>query len=1191
MLVARNFRRDLLITAALSIAELVAVTVQPFLIQDLIQQRKPSTVVVAGLVGLVQGLGSAHALLLLRKIGMRVRSGLTALVCDRGLEHASIASGAADPSILIEVDLSSVFMLVESMNSFWVLPLQIVVSLAAVMYILGWLSVLIGCGCVLLIVPLLLFALHFLARGMGRVLAAKDARLSLIKHTLARIKHIKLFGWQKIFEEKIDAARGDEMKAVSRVAYPSITIVVLTNVLPVILVSVSFGTHLALGGSLPSAVVFPCLILFNTVTRASSSLPRTLLMYQGASISYQRVRNFILTSPTNGEGCGDYESRIDDEAIDVSLEEAAFDAPGDYNDTERPLLKKCTLQASPGCLTVIRGSVGAGKTTLVRAILGEIRPKKGSVHVSGRIAYAPQKPFLINGSIRENILFGLPLDASWYGRVVKATCLDADFASLADGDGTSLEGTGTTLSGGQQSRVALARAIYSRRPLVVLDDPLVAVDATVQRRLVENVLGPNGILKDCTRIVTTSSKALIELADAVYTISDGALTLAGLKLLEEVTTTSSEARDIPRSTLDFDVPGTPLEPSDPSWTSSRSTLSESIPLTLATGTQRTDADLEMAPLLATPLPSTAGLLDLGVGSVKMGTYLSYLKSGKRWGWPLVMVTAVVCILFNIGAIGALQAAAEDFDTIGHSSKLGLYAISGTLGALLTIPFVLSATFLCVIPASRAIHARLVSGLVHSKFSFFDTTPLGHILNRFTNDMNRVDTSVNSGFLVLVMIGLIIVFSLLAVIFSSPASMLYLIPVMFIYRFLQSYYMHACRQLRRLDNNARNPILNVAGEMRSGFAVILAYEQGDFFRQRARDLIDEHVRVWMPFLCLDVWLQLRLYGLACAVGVLTASLLLIVDAPSSTLGFVMNFVLQVTGLLGAVVQILANLEADLISLERIYRYAHNTPEEDYSDENQLPTTWPADPTITIENYNASYRPGGTLCLRKINVSIEAGERIAIVGRTGAGKSSLVLALMRALDAGAVRPGSRISIDGRDILSEVSIPELRKRITIIPQEPVVFSGTMRENLDPLGVKAESDLQDAVAMCNLAKALGIEEDDDPLEYRIAEWGSNLSTGQAQLLAIARAIAENRRIVIIDEATASVDHATVTLINDVMKRAFEGSTVLTIAHHIASVIDYDRILVLDQGSVVEFDKPQNLLGNPDSIFSQLAGEASSKS
>ncbi|KAH8897439.1 P-loop containing nucleoside triphosphate hydrolase protein [Thozetella sp. PMI_491] len=1118
--------------------------------------------------------------MLVRLVGMRLRSALTARVCDKGMLAAgSIGTSGVEPSVLSEVDLVNIFRMVEVVNELWVMPLHTMLSLSALAYILGWQSVLAGLTAALLIVPLLILVVNIMAGRIALLMAAKDQRVSLVREVLAGVKHVKLYGWQAIFERKIDEMRALELKALGRVAFSNLSSNALSSLIPTIMVSVSFGAHIILTGSLTSSVIFPSLILFNGVSRWMEQLPRTAMTWKTGVVSYQRVQEFLTTN-FHDQSLGPSSMH---EAIDLAeffMMGLAINVPeaDGRAGPDKTLLRDVDFHAVLGNLTIITGPVGSGKTTLLRTIVGEIQPRGGMVQASGRLAYSSQRPFLINGSIRENILFGLPFDALWYQKVLDSVCLSPDLALLPDGDTTVLGGMGATLSGGQQSRVVLARAVYSRRPLVVLDDPLAAMDPSVQRQLVKNVLGTNGILKDCTRIVVTSNQALIQQASAIYAIENGTLEMLPASLTEagyeEVAfkSTTTVVTELEHVGLDLPSYGT--------------LKSSTIPLVKTRSIEEPERDIESTPLLKSTQSKDGRSSPTG-GGVAFSTYLTYLSCAKLWGWPLVLGLAASCTLLEIRSVYYLQEVGEEFETTGHSAKLYFYILCRVIGSAFIGLFVLAGYFGCLIPTSRELHDKLTRGVLESQFGFFDTTPMGAIISRFTTDISRMDGPACSGFISLCSIGTSVLCSVLVVVSTSVSSVLYMAPLAMLYVYIQKFYLSAYRQLRRLDNKTRGPILNVANEMRVGYSVILAYQQAEFFSERARDLINEHLRVWAPFLCLDIWLQLRLYTLACVVQSLTATLLLAVGVPSSTLGLVMSFVLQITNLLGFLVQTSANLEADLTSLERISEYMGNTPEADNSDDLAPPPSWPSTPSVAVENFSAAYRRGGLLCLRDVNFCIPAGQRVAVVGRTGAGKSSLVLALMRAIDQAAVRPGSRILIDGVDIMTEVPLDKLRKKITVIPQEPVVFSGSIRDNLDPDGGRSEEELRNAVAASRLGEVLGLVPGDDPLDFKVTNAGSGLSTGQIQLLAITRAIVAKPALIIVDEATSAIDSKMATLITDVMRQAFKGITTITVAHQIWSVIDYDWILVLDRGSAIEFASPETLLKNPDSQFSRLVRDA----
>ncbi|KAF5978806.1 metal resistance protein YCF1 [Fusarium bulbicola] len=601
------------------------------------------------------------------------------------------------------------------------------------------------------------------------------------------------------------------------------------------------------------------------------------------------------------------------------------------------------------------GSVGCGKTTLIRSIIGDIVPTRGQFSIHGRISYAPQKPFLTSGTIRDNILFGLPFDAPFYQRVIEAASLSSDLSRLPQGDETPMGGTGATLSGGQKSRVGLARAIYARREVIVLDDPLAALDAQVQSHVIAEVLGPHGILKDSLRITTTSSTALMSIADRLYTICDGTVARTASPTHTQTTQTLTMPDASPE-----EIHGLQRQPplvanygSIKSNTSTQITPCDS------------DGDQGSAPLLL-KVPSKLQSPDMRSEPVALGTYLRFLSLSKYGGWLWVMFTAALSKLFDILAVYYLKLSSQDFESQGHSTKLLYYSICALIGGSLSMIFVLVAFYVCIIPTSLSIHRQLTKGVLEAKFSFFDTHSLGQILNRFTNDINKIDTSVNGSLISLSALCITTSSSLFIMISVTPLSLLYLVPTAVVYLMIQSHYLHGFRQLRRLDNLARAPVLNQAAENRLA-----------------------------SFQCPPTSFSF---------------------APSLA-----RYLPKYTGMR-------ATLEADITSAERVWSYAANVPESQSSEEQRPAPSWPKVPVINFESYSASYASGQVPCLRDLSFSIAAGEHIAVVGRTGAGKSSLSLALLRALEQGDSYSG-RITIDGVDI-SKACLADLRNRITFLP-----------------------------------------------------------------------------------------------------------------------------------------------------------------
>ncbi|KAL3456158.1 P-loop containing nucleoside triphosphate hydrolase protein [Aspergillus heterothallicus] len=751
-------------------------------------------------------------------------------------------------------------------------------------------------------------------------------------------------------------------------------------------------------------------------------------------------------------------------------------------------------------------------------------------------------------------------------------------------------------------------AVYARREVVNLDDALAVVDANVRTHLIERVPGPRGILKDTLSIVTTSSDTLMAQADVLYFLRDGTLFEA------------ARPQSVSQKTLDV-YRDTPSQAEHPhaastgiSWYQSIGGPASNTPIQVTT--PNTSDVTATSPLLS-EAGATSKNTDLQAGAVGFETNLRFLKLAKRGGWLVVLLVAAASKLVDILAVYFLKVSSQEFESHGHSFKLAYFTACALCGGALSAVFVLAAYSLCVIPTSHSIHAELTEGVLESKFSFFDSTSLGQTLNRFTNDIYKIDSSVSGGLISLVALSVTATASILVIVAATPLSVLYLVPIGGVYFAIQAYYQHAYRQLRRLEMLARGPILNAASEMRVGGAVIQTFNQQDNFRRRARDVIDDHIRVWLPFVALDSWLLLRLQALSSMIQLLSAILLIYLHAPASTLGLVMNYLIQTTSQFASLAKMRADLEADMTSVERVWSYAPNIPEGNADSEHGLSpvlSSWPQAPTIAFRSYTASYTSGAAPYLSNLTFTIQPGEHVAVVGRTGAGKSSLTLALLRALEVNS-QQGS-ITIDGVDITG-VTLMDLRRRvITLMPQQPAIFAGSVRENLDVAGLRTDEQLREAIDICQMDKVFNLQPGEDLLDYRISDSGcvhlivhanfavptggnlaphsnvvpflrENLSGGQIQVLALSRALLAKARIVILDEATAAMDASTRAFIQSVIKQHFRTRTVITITHHIESALEHAKVLVLQYGRVAGYGAPGQLLKDGNAIFSDLVAEA----
>ncbi|QGJ01503.1 hypothetical protein CEK26_002947 [Fusarium fujikuroi] len=1141
----------------LEIVGIVTVSLQPFLLGALLEQRRYTFVIALFITGMVGGAARAHARYQLRMAGMGLRAALTALICDRNLEISSAASvtNTPDPVILMEVDLPQVFALVEAFHTTYLAPLQCIIGFIALAYILTWQSMLAGFGLMAIGVPLFMLLMSLISQRLSSVMEAKDARVSTVNEMLAQVRQIKLQEWQSFFSARIDGIRAYELMEVGRVAILNGALVALSTIIPTGLVAVTLVTYAAMGGQLTSQVMFPALAFFFNINSGLQATSQLAMIYQAGVISLERIKDHLM--PLDEPMPRKHLDALP-EGPSVIVEEGTI-STWQSGKGQRLLLRDINFEAVQKGLTVISGPLGSGKSTFLRSLIGDVRQLDSNIKISGTIAYCPQVPVLIHGTVRDNILFGLPYDPSFYQCVIDATALSIDLPRLAHGDQTRLDGTGAALSGGQKSRVALARAVYSRRDIVILDNPLAALDAKVRAEVIDQVLGHKGILQDQIRIVTSSCQPLVEAADRVYTIADLRL-LQGAEFIEDPSLTSSIAEDLSR-TEELLIRDESLVVPPTSQVGCGTFDVKSIATVHVTDTT------EEAPLLGRHPTEVLASGQPNVEGVPLRVYISYLGMANRGGWYVVIVLAIMAKLADVAALFVLRLATEGAEGFHF---LGVFTALSSVGSILSFVFVMAAYFLCLIPASRRLHDRLTKAVLESQFRFFDDNSPGQILSRFTNDINKVDSQLNAG-LIRFVIAVVMALAPIAVIIATvPLSIVYLIPLGFLYKYVQAFYLGANRQLRRLENASREAIISVTEEMATGASIIRCFNQEQLFKQRARDAIDGYNITSGPFQALKVWLDLRLQLLASLVTLFSATLILSLNIPSGTLGLVMNFVLQITNLFNSLVEVRAGLEADITSYERIQMYKENHSEEDVDVSLDPPSNWPSEGSVVFESYTASYRPEGKPCLKSLSLSIPGGDHVAVVGRTGAGKSSIVLALLRAIEKDCTH--GKICIDGLD-LSSLSPGAIRRRIALVPQEPVVISGTLRENLDPLGDIEESDLRRALASCQVIEILGILQDEDPLEHRISR--SNLSAGQTQVLALARAVAAKCKIIILDEATAALDAKVATAVRKVLKSKFGGCTMIAITHDMDSAKAYDHVLVIDHGQVAEYDTPQALIQN----------------
>jgi ATP-binding cassette subfamily C (CFTR/MRP) protein 1 len=846
----------------------------------------------------------------------------------------------------------------------------------------------------------------------------------------------------------------------------------------------------------------------------------------------------------------------------------------------RGQLNNVNLRIPQGKFVCVIGPVGSGKSSLLSAIVGEMSqiptqgfdsvPKDVRI-VRGRVAYCPQMAWIQNATVRDNIVFGKPFDAKFYRRVLRASALEHDLTILPRGDATEIGERGINISGGQKARISLARCVFAKADVVVLDDPLAAVDAHVASHIVKQCL-LGDLLNGTTRILATHRLDVLKHADWIVSVIDGKIVEQGT--LDDLLKTDGYCAAMAG---EFGLGGHGLHQED----------ERDVELVEDVLVEKTRETLSWKDGKKKAKQGDSGKLmsveEREVGAVKLGVYKDYFNAA---GGILGLIVLVLLLVAMQGASVAVNV----WLGIWSSYALGagdllyelVYVALGVLQALLA---------LCVgiviaivgLKASKHIHDAALWSVLRSPTSFFDTNPVGRILSRFTRDIDSLDNSLPMA----VQMSLNAVFSVVAsfvtICVVFPWFILAIVATMPLYYFIQAFYRRTSRELKRLDSISRSPLYAHFSETLTGLSTIRAFGVTDQFSRTNIEKLDENGRAYYLMQMVTRWNALRL-GIVSSLLVLCASMFCVgVNSalPAGIVGLVLTYAVSVSQSLNMAVRTSADTEVQFNSVERLLYYA-NSLEAEAPLQGTVPNGWIWRGGIEVKDIQLRYRPGLPLVLKGLSLSIRGGQRVAIVGRTGSGKSSLLQAMFRLVE---LEEGS-IEIDGVDA-KRVGLFDLRDRLSIVTQDAALYSGTVRSNLDPFGNYDDLSLWRALDSCgDLAKFL---KNDQGLDYPVAENGENFSVGQRQLLCLARALLRGAKIVCLDEASASVDLATDAFIQRTLREdpAFKDKTIVTIAHRLETVMDYDLICVLVDGQVGELGSPQELM-QKGGLFASMVNESS---
>ncbi|XP_040186825.1 ATP-binding cassette sub-family C member 3 isoform X2 [Rana temporaria] len=1142
--------------------------------------------------------------------GMRLRSAITGIIYRKSLvitNAAKRSSTVGEVVNLMSVDAQRFQDLTTFLNMLWSAPLQIFLALYFLWETLGP-SVLAGVAVMVLLIPINAFIAMKTRAFQVEQMQYKDSRIKLMNEILNGIKVLKLYAWEPSFAQKVLEIRSKELNVLRKAAYLNALSTFAWTSAPFLVALTTFAVYVSVKETniLDAEKAFVSLSLFNILRFPLNMLPQVISNLAQASVSIKRIQNFLANDELDPDAVNK-DKTLPGNAITVH--KGTFS----WARSSEPVLDNINLLVPTGSLVAIVGHVGCGKSSLVSALLGETEKLEGDVSIRGSVAYVPQQAWIQNSTLKDNILFGRPDSEKNYKKVLEACALVTDLEMLPGGDQTEIGEKGINLSGGQKQRVSLARAVYSNSDVYLLDDPLSAVDAHVAKHIFDNVIGPDGLLRGKTRLLVTHGISFLPQVDHIVVIVDGRVSETG-SYQELMKQNGAFAEFLRNYAFDDDVEEeeptildeeevllaeetlsnhTDLVDNEPIANEARKKFirqisvlsSDSDPTPHALSTRRRVCERKTSETVAVKKPPVDKLIQTETtetGRVKMTVFWQYAKAV---GLP---VSLFICFLYccqNASAIGAnvwlsdwTSEAIINGTQQNTQMRLGVYAALGLLQGLLVMvsSFTLA---MAGIGAARKLHEALLDNKMHTPQSFYDTTPIGRIINRFSKDIYVIDEVIPPTILMFLATFFTSLSTMIVIVSSTPLFAVVIIPLAFVYVFVQRFYVATSRQLKRLESVSRSPIYSHFSETITGASIIRAYGRQTSFIQFSDNKVDDNQKSYYPGIVSNRWLGIRVEFVGNCV-VLFAALFAVIGRESLTPGLVglsVSYALQVTMSLNWMVRMTSDLETNIVAVERVKEYSETETEAPWSIDDKKPGEgWPTKGEVELSNYSIRYRPGLDLVLKNLNLKVKGGEKVGIVGRTGAGKSSMTLCLFRILEAAE----GIITIDGVNI-AEIGLHDLRSMLTIIPQDPVLFSGTLRMNLDPFDKYSEDEIWKALELSNLKKFVSSQT--EKLDYECAEGGENLSVGQRQLVCLARALLRKTRILILDEATAAIDLETDDLIQMTIRTQFEDCTVLTIAHRLNTIMDYTRVLVLDKGRIAEFDTPTNLIASKGIFYGMV--------
>ncbi|KAE7999130.1 hypothetical protein FH972_003600 [Carpinus fangiana] len=1117
-------------------------------------------------VKLVESLSQRHWFFDSRRSGMRMRSALMVAVYQKQLKLSSLGRRRHSTGEIVNYIAVDAYRMGEFpwwFHSTWNFTLQLFLAI-------GVLFGVVGLGALPGLVPLLIcgflnvpFA-QMLQKCQSQLMIAQDARLRSTSEVLNNMKIIKLQSWEEKFKSLIESLRDNEFKWLAELQYRKTFGTLLYWISPTIVSSVVFmGCAIFHSAPLNASTIFTVLATLRSMGEPVRMIPEALSSLIQVKVSLDRLNSFLLDDELKNDEMRRIPFQKSDKSVHIQAGNFSWDP-----ETINPTLKEVNLEIRCGQKVAICGPVGAGKSSFLYAVLGEMPKVSGTVNVFGSIAYVSQTAWIQSGTIRDNILYGKPMDKTRYEKAIRACALDKDINTFNHGDLTEIGQRGLNMSGGQKQRIQLARAVYSDADIYLLDDPFSAVDAHTAAFLFNDCV--MAALGKKTIILVTHQVEFLSEVDKILVMGDGKITQSGS--YEELLTAGTAFEQLVSAHRDA------MTGLNPSGDTSQREFGK-------VDTVQPEESKENSEVVIAAKGVPGGQLteeeEREIGDVGWKPFWDYIFVPKG--------LLLLCLgIINQAGFVALQAAATYWLAIGieipkitSAILIGVYTAISTLSAV----FVYLRSFFAAqlgLKASSAFFSGFTNAIFKAPMLFFDSTPVGRILTRASSDLSILDFDIP--FAVIFVVATCA--ELLATV-GIMASVTWQVLIAAIFAFIatiyvQGYYQASARELIRINGTTKAPVMNYAAETSLGVVTIRAFNMVDRFFQNYLRLIDTDARLFFYSNAAMEWLILRIEILQ-NLTLFTAAFLLVLLPKGSIapglVGLSLSYALSITGSQIFMTRWYSYLSNYIVSVERIKQFMHIPPEPPaIVQDKRPPSSWPSKGRIELQALKIKYRPNAPLVLKGITCTFIEGTKVGVVGRTGSGKTTLISALFR-----LVEPASgKILVDGLDICS-IGLKDLRMKLSIIPQEPTLFRGSVRTNLDPLGLFSDNEIWKALEKCQLKAT--ISSLPNLLDSSVSDEGENWSAGQRQLFCLGRVLLKRSKILVLDEATASIDSATDAILQRIIRQEFSECTVITVAHRVPTVIDSDMVMVLSYGELLEYDEPSKLMES-NSSFSKLVAE-----